>query len=218
VKSTYKMVAAVFLVSMLVNAASAFAEEPELIPREVIFGNPTQFRARISPDGTMLSYLAPYEGVINIWVKTIGTDDDHPVTKDTERPIYAYFWQQDSEHILYTRDFDGDENDHLYLVDLETGETTDLTPFEGVKVTVYEHNKHHPDNIVLSMNKENPELFDVYMMDLNTLDMEKIAENPGNVIGWDLDADLNVRGGNAFSPENDFLLLVRDEPQSEWRE
>ncbi|MCP4229876.1 MAG: S9 family peptidase, partial [bacterium] len=201
-KTTYKTVAAVSLVSLLVNAAVAFAEqEPELIPREVIFGNPTQFRARISPDGTMLSYVAPYEGVINVWVQTIGEDDARPVTKDPKRPIYAYFWQQDSEHILYTRDFEGDENDHLYRVDLDTGETVDLTPFEGVKVTVYEHNKHHPDKIVIAMNQENPQLFDVYLMDLSTLETEKIADNPGNVIGWDLDMELNVRGANAMGPD-----------------
>ncbi len=215
---SYKTFAAVLLVTLLASTASTFAEEPELIPRDVIFGYPTQFRARISPDGTMLSYVAPYEGMINVWVQTIGEDDARPVTTDTERPIYAYFWQQDSGHILYTRDFDGDENDHVYRVDIATGETTDLTPFEGVKVNVSEHNKHHPDKIVLSMNKENPELFDVYLMDLNTLEMEKIAENPGNVIGWDLDMDLNVRGANAISPESDFLLLVRDDVNSEWRE
>ncbi|UCE27634.1 MAG: S9 family peptidase, partial [Candidatus Coatesbacteria bacterium] len=219
-KITTILVIAVFTFSVLTAFAETVGpnEEPDLIPLKVLFGNPTKHRARISPDGTMLAYLAPYEDVVNVWVKTIGKEDDRPVTTDTERPIYIYTWSQDNEHVLYLRDKYGDENDHLYRVDLDTGETEDLTPFDGVKVDLYEHNKHFPNTSIITMNKRDPELFDVYSLDLETGDVEMIAENPGDVIGWDLDADQVVRGANVMAPDGSYVLRVRDDAEGDWRE
>lgn len=192
-------------------------EEPELIPRDVLFGNPTQNRARISPDGTKLAYLAPYEGVLNVWVGTIGAEDDRPVTRDVERPITNFRWAQDREHILFLRDRYGDENHHLYAVPSAGGEPVDLTPYPGVKVRILEHDKHYPAKVVLEMNKRDPELFDVYALDLETRELEMIAENPGNVRGWDVDAELAVRAANALLPDGGEQLWVRDGEGDEWR-
>jgi dipeptidyl aminopeptidase/acylaminoacyl peptidase len=223
-ESMGKIIAILIIALLAVPVLGAFAEtaaagaEPELIPLDVLFGNPTKLRARISPDGTMLAYLAPYEGVVNVWVKTIGNEDDHPVTTDTERPIYVYTWAQDNKHVLYLRDKYGDENDHLYRVDMETGETEDLTPFDGVKVELYEHNKHFPNRAIITMNRRDPELFDVYALDLETGDVEMIAENPGDVIGWDADAEQVVRGANVIAPDGSYVLRVRDDAESDWRD
>jgi dipeptidyl aminopeptidase/acylaminoacyl peptidase len=219
-KLTTILLIAVFTIPVLTAFAETVGagEEPELIPLDVLFGNPTKHRARISPDGTMLAYLAPYEDVVNVWVKTIGKEDDRPVTMDTERPIYIYTWAQDNEHVLYLRDKYGDENDHLYRVDLDSGETEDLTPFDGVKVELYEHNKHFPNRAIVTMNRRNPELFDVYALDLGTGEVEMMAENPGDVIGWDLDAGQVVRGANVMAPDGSYVLRVRDDAESDWRE
>ncbi len=219
-----KIIKFILLTVTAVPAFCAYAdtaettEEPELIPLDVLFGNPTKLRARVSPDGTMLAYLAPYEDVVNVWVKTIGKEDDRPVTTDAERPIYFYSWAQDNERVLYLRDKYGDENDHLYSVDLATGSTEDLTPFDGVKVNLYEHNKHFPGRAIITMNKRDPELFDVYALDLETGDVGTLAENPGDVIGWDLDAGQVVRGANVMAPDGSFVLRVRDDAESDWRE
>jgi len=83
---------------------------PSLIPRSVLFGNPERTGPRLSPDGLRLSYLAPAEGVLNIWVKTIGQNDDRVVTKDRKTGVRTYFWADDNETILYMQDTDGDEN------------------------------------------------------------------------------------------------------------
>src|SRR5687768_9872527 len=102
-----------------------------LIPRNVLFGNPKRVSPRISPDGQRMSYLAPRDGVMNVWVGTPGKEDYEPVTQDTDRGVMHYFWSEDSRSILYLQDAGGNENWRLYAVDLKTKSTRDLTPFEN---------------------------------------------------------------------------------------
>src|SRR5580700_5243541 len=100
-----------------------------LIPRSVLFGNPERASPQISPNGKMLAYIAPADGVLNVWIKSFGANDDHVVTHDTKRGIRMYFWQQDSAHIIFLQDQDGDEDWHIYQTDISSLETRDLTPF-----------------------------------------------------------------------------------------
>src|SRR5205823_2049532 len=111
----------------------ALARLPELIPREVLLGNPEKLRPQISPNGKMLAYLAPSGGVLNVWVCTIGQHNDRAVTGEKKRDINLFHWQADSEHILYPQDQGGNENFHVYQTDLRTSTTRDLTPYEGVR-------------------------------------------------------------------------------------
>ena len=94
-------------------------DNPTVIPREVLFGNPERASPRLSPDGRRMGYLAPDEGVLNVWVRTVDSDDGRAITHDRKRGIRVYFWAQDNRHVLYLQDSDGDENWHLYAVDLE---------------------------------------------------------------------------------------------------
>lgn len=111
------------------------AELPPLISRQVLFGNPVKAGPQISPDGQKLAYLAPdKQGVLNVWVRTVGKNDDTVVTKDKKRGIRQYFWQQDAEHLLYIQDQDGDENFHLYQTSLKTGSTRDRSTAEDNRV------------------------------------------------------------------------------------
>ena len=94
------------LVALLVVAAALVTVAQDkfttsLIPREVLFGNPERTNPQISPDGTQLGYLAPVNGVLNVWTKTIGKDDDRAVTNDTKRGIRNFTWQYDNKHVLY---------------------------------------------------------------------------------------------------------------------
>src|SRR4029079_1092591 len=109
---------------------------PPLIPRQILFGNPEKAAPEISPDGKHLAYLAPDQGVLNVWVRTIGQQDDHVVTADRKRGIHSYFWQQDSRHISYVQDLDGDENWHVYQTELQGKTTRDLTPYSGVQAEI----------------------------------------------------------------------------------
>jgi dipeptidyl aminopeptidase/acylaminoacyl peptidase len=206
----------VLLVSVAIAVTSCGTGEPELIPRTVLFGNPERIRARLSPDGDRLAYVAPVDDVLNVWVRTVGENDDRPITSDTNRGIIFYSWAQDGEHLLYIQDEGGDENWRLYAVSLETGETRDLTPYEGVQVRVLDYSKRHPNTIVVSMNQQDPRLHDVYTLDLAAGELTMVARNPGNIVGWISDYDLKVRGAVAMRPDGGLDLLVRDDEDSVW--
>src|SRR5205085_4993166 len=98
---------------------------PVLIPLADLFGNPEKASPQLAPDGTRLAYLAPDDGVLNVWVRTVGQQNDHAVTRDRKRGIRQYLWAYDNRHLLYLQDVDGDENWHIWSVDLTTGDITD---------------------------------------------------------------------------------------------
>lgn len=190
--------------------------ETKIIPREVIFGNPEKASPQISPDGTLLAYLAPVDNVLNVWIRTVGQEDDKPVTKDDDRGIRSYFWAADSKRILYLQDVGGNENWRLYGVDLTTDEIKDYTPFENVQVRIVDRNKHFPNELLIAMNKENPQVHDVYHLDLTTGDMELVARNPGNFAGWATDPNFKVRGALATNPEGGTDLMLRESEEGSW--
>jgi dipeptidyl aminopeptidase/acylaminoacyl peptidase len=198
------------------TAGTATADTVPLVPRSVLFGNPERMSPRISPDGSRLAWIAPDEGVLNVWVTPVGSWQAEPITHDRDRGIRSYFWAHDNRHLLYIQDKGGDENWRLYSVDLDTGETADLTPFEGVQARVETVDKHFPDDILVGMNRDNPQLHDVYHLDLRTGEIEKVVENPG-FIGFVVDAKLQVRGAVAPLPDGGMSILVRDTVEDEWR-
>jgi len=190
-----------------------------LVPRQVLFGNPERVSPRISPDGKRLAWIAPDEDVLNVWVNQVGAplEEAAAVTDDRDRGIRSFFWAHDNRHLLYIQDVGGDEDWHLFSVDLDTGDTQDVTPFEGVQARVDETDKRFPDTILVGLNRDNPQLHDVYRLDLPTGELEKIVENPG-FIGFLADVDLTVRAGIAPLPDGGMVLMVRDSDQDEWRQ
>lgn len=199
------------LVSLAIGfASSALAELPPLIPKDILFGNPEKAQARISPDGTRMSYLAPKDDVLNVWVKTVGKDDDRVITEDTLRGIQIHFWAQDNKHILYMQDVGGNENFHVYSVDLDKGGTTDLTPYEGVRAQPTALDPNFPNNMLVSMNKRDPRLFDLFNVDLTTGEAVLVGENPGDIVGWLPDNKFKVRGAMRATADGGFDLLVRE--------
>ncbi len=187
-----------------------------LIPREVLFGNPERVQPKISPDGRRLAWIAPVDGVLNVWVGDLAGGGGKPVTDDRERGIRTYFWAHDGRHLLYVQDKGGDENWRLYGVDLDSGSVRDLTPFDDVQAQVVEVSKHHPDQMLVGLNRDNPELHDVYRLDLTSGELAKVVENPG-FLDWVADMDLRVRCGSAPTPEGGMNVMVRDGESDEWR-
>ena len=188
----------------------------KLIPLEVLLGNPERVGAQISPDGKRLSYLAPLDGVMNVIVGEAGLGNERPVTHDTGRGIQSYLWAHDDRHLMYVRDKDGSEDFRLYDVDLETGVERDLTPLDGVQCRVIAHCKEFPNDVLIAMNKDNPELHDVYQLDLTTGALKKIVDNPG-FLDWVIDTDLKVRGAVTPLPDGGAVIMVRDDEDSDWR-
>ncbi len=196
----------------------ALAQQPPLIPREVLFGNPEKAAPQTSPDGKMLAYLAPEKGVLNVWVRTVGKADDHVVTADKKRGIRIFFWQQDSEHILYMQDFDGDENWHLYQTNLKTKMTRDLAPFQGVQAQPQPPEPNFPDQILVGLNIRDRRLHDVYRINLKNGAVELDTENPGDVADWTADNQFQIRAAQVFAPDGGTIIRVRDNPKAPWRE
>jgi dipeptidyl aminopeptidase/acylaminoacyl peptidase len=209
-------VAALAGLAIVISSCGGSNVPPEIIPKTVLFGNPEKMMARLSPDGTRLAYIAPSNDVLNVWVKTIGENDDRAITTDDNRGIFRYFWAQDGEHVLYMQDEGGNENWLLYSVNVESGEVRTLTPYEGVQVRLVDHNKHHPNTVIFAMNEQDPRLHDVYRLELDTGDIELIARNPGNILGWMTDFDLAVRGAMAMTPEGNTELLIREDEDATW--
>ncbi len=196
---------------------NAQSTSTELIPRDVIFGNPSKVSPRLSPDGTMMSYRAPVDDVMNVWVGNIGEDSVWVVTNDTLRGIRMYFWAQDNKHIMYLQDVGGNENYRLYAVDIHTGETRDLTPFDDVQVRITDIDKNFPNELLIAMNKDNPQLHDIYHLDLTSGELKPVAKNPGNVLGWVTDANFKVLGCLMTNADAGYDLMIRDTEQSDWK-
>ena len=198
--------------------SKAGAPAADLIPRDVLFEAPERANPQVSPDGTKLAFLAPRDGVLNVWVRTLGKSDDRIVTDDRKRGIRQYFWQGDSAHILYLQDKDGDENWRLYQASLGGKSTRDLTPFEGVQAQIVGTSSRVPSTLLVGLNQRDKRLFDVFRLDLIKGTLEPDTENPGDVIGWSADEDLSVRACQVISPDGGTIIRVRDGAGSAWRE
>ncbi len=182
----------ILLVTALLCLFAGGAFGADLIPLEDFFKNPQQAYFQISPDGKYVSFTQPYEHRMNIYVRPIGSDEATRITSVTDRDIWSYFWKGPNR-ILFSRDFGGDENYHIFGVDPDGGNLTDLTPFEGVRANIVDDMPDHDTDILVSLNKENPQVFDVYRLNTVTGEMTMVAKNPGNITGWVTDHDYNVR-------------------------
>jgi Tol biopolymer transport system component len=154
-----------FLFSPL--ASSAWSAELPLIPMEDFFRNPEVASFSISPDGKKLAYKKPWKRRLNIYVRDIESGQERRLTSATDRDVAGFFWKG-SDRIAFSQDKGGDENFHIFLVGIDGGDPKELTPFEGVKTYVLDDLEEDLRHLLISMNKNNPEVFDVYRCDLET--------------------------------------------------
>jgi len=171
----HRLITSLFL-ALVAVPLPVFAEPP-LISREVLFGNPDRALVTISPDGTRLAFLAAHNGVMNVWVQTVGQTDARPLTLATDRPIRWYVWAANSEQVIYRQDRGGDENFHLYAVALTDGKEVDLTPFETVQARLTAADANFPDEILVSVNNRDPKVHDVWRVNTRTGAGEMVFEN-----------------------------------------
>jgi dipeptidyl aminopeptidase/acylaminoacyl peptidase len=193
---------------------------PPLIDRELFFGDPEISGAQISPDGRFISFRKPYRDVMNIWVKRTEEPFEaaRPITADTERPVFEYFWSEDSRSVLYVQDKGGNENFHVYAVDpaaepeAETGvpPALDLTPYENVQARIYAVPEATPDKIIIGLNDRDPQVHDVYRVDLNTAERELIIQNTESIADWQMDLQGNLRLAVKVGPEGGTHVLRVD--------
>ena len=193
------------------DAAPARAEVP-LISRELIFGNPTFANIQISPDGETLSWIAPRNGVLNIYVAPIGDlSAARAITEDTGRGITGYFWAPGENTLLYVQDRGGDENFLLYGVDPTTGEEREYTPFENTRVQLLASDEDYPGQFLIGLNNRDPRWHDVYQLDIASGDLTLVYENTENFGGFTFDNDLNLRFGQRSTPDGGAIYYAYED-------
>ncbi|MGD0090883.1 MAG: S9 family peptidase [Planctomycetota bacterium] len=181
------------VVRLLEKGSNMHSTDVPLIPRKVLFGNPDRAAVQISPDGARLAWLAPLDGVLNVWV---APRDDlaaaRAVTHDTGRGIRFYLWAYTNAHILYIQDKNGDENWRLYAVDLQTNDARDLTPFEGVQARLSQVSHKFPQEVLVALNNRKPAWHDIYRINILTGERSLLLQHE-RFMGVSADDDYRLR-------------------------
>ena len=186
------------------------------IPLEEFFRNSESSSYDISPDGRYLSYLAPYESRMNIFVRGVDADSATRITSETDRDIAGYFWAND-DRLLYLKDTGGDENYQLYGIGLDGSDPRAYTAIPGVRTTIIDPLEEIDSLIIIGTNQRNPQIFDPYRLNLNTGEMTLLAENPGNIQGWMTDHDGKLRVAYAIVDGINTQILYRETEQDAFK-
>ncbi|MHC4081718.1 MAG: S9 family peptidase, partial [Planctomycetota bacterium] len=225
-KICHLLTAATLTVGMGLGTPPASAQnDTPLIPREILFGNPSKASPRLSPDGSKLSFLAPVNGVLNVWVGPVNDPDiAQPVTHDTGRGIRSYLWAYTGRHVLYLQDVGGDENWRLFCVDIDSGRETPLTPETAtapgadkpheVSARIQRVSYKYPRDVVIGLNDRDPRYHDLYVCNIDTGELVQLMENEG-FLGFHTDDDFNVRFAMRLTPDGGNEIL-RSTEDGEW--
>ena len=200
------------------NACNAETNSP-LLDRDLFFGNPQIAGGQLSPDGRFISFMKPYQGIMNVWVKEFAEpfDKARPLT-DSKRPLYGYTWTDDGKYILYVKDSDGDENMNLFAVDpsakpadgQETPESRNLTPLKDVTARIMHASQKNPDLLWVGLNNRDKAWHDLYQLEISTGDLKLVYQNDDRITGYEFDWDDNLRLLSRTDPAGNTTLLRKD--------
>jgi dipeptidyl aminopeptidase/acylaminoacyl peptidase len=180
------------------------------IPLRDFFRNPEKSNFQISPDGARISFMQSYQRRLNVFVQARAGGPAVRVTGETERDVADYIWKGPGR-IVYLKDFKGDENFHVVSVDADGKNLVDLTPFDNVRAELIDVRRDQDDEIIIGLNRRNPEVFDAYRLDLKAKALTLIAQNPGNITSWVTDHDGRIRVAITNDGVNTSLLYRTDE-------
>ena len=186
------------------------------IPLENFFKNPEKSSYQISPDGSFYSFMAPYKNRMNIFIQKIGDSSATQLTFEEARDIAGYFWPN-NEQIVFLKDEAGDENFHLFGVNIDGSNPIGFTDFEGVRAQIIDDLPDQKDFVVIGLNKRNKQVFDPYRLNLKTGEISMLAENPGNIQGWMFDHDGKLRIATAIVDGVNQSILYRENEEDEFK-
>jgi len=212
-----KLVFSAVVFSSLFTLSTAQAQQPPIIDRQLFFGEIQIAGAQISPDGQWVSFLKPYKGTRNIWVKKANEPFSaaKPVSAEATRPVRGYFWSHDSKYILYAQDAAGDENFNIYAIDptqsaeTKTGvpPTRALTNLKGVRTEIVAAPKSKPDILYIGLNDRDPQWHDLYELHLSTGEKTLVRKNTDRIAGWEFDHEGNLRLAERTNKAGDTEIL-----------
>lgn len=190
-----------------------------LLDRELFFGNPQIAGGQLSPDGKYISFMKPYQGIMNVWVKELAApfDKARPLT-DSKRPLYGYTWTEDGKYILFVKDSDGDENMNLFAVDpsaepaagKDTPESRNLTPLKDVRAQILHASQNNPDLLWVGLNDRDKAWHDLYRLEISTGELTLVYQNEDRITGYEFDWDDNLRLLSRTDPAGNTTLLRKD--------
>jgi len=212
-----RLIFAVMALSATFTGGVVNAQQPPIIDRASFFGEIQIAGAQISPDGQYLSFLKPYKGTRNIWVKKAGEPFSaaRPVSHEATRPVRQYFWSRDSKYILYAQDAAGDENFNVYAIDptqpadpaTGTPPTRALTNFKGVRTQIFAVPRAKPDTLYIGLNDRDARWHDLYELSISTGEKKLLKKNTEQIAGWDFDHDGNLRLAERTNQVGDTEIL-----------
>jgi dipeptidyl aminopeptidase/acylaminoacyl peptidase len=203
---------------LLMGTLNFRAEQPDVVPRDVIFANPVKTDPKISPDGDTIAYLAPNgNDILNIFVKSTDCSDDRQVTCEANDNIKSFGWSANDKFLLYSKDSGGDENFHIYVTNIETGETRDITPYDGIRANIISVGKEMSDSIIVAMNIKDRRFHDVYRINIIDGEVTLIEENDGSVASYLADNNQQVRAKVSMQVDGSQNIYVRETEATPWR-
>ncbi len=210
----------ILAVLSICSAITIQAEQPPIIDRAAFFGEIQIAGAQISPDGQYLSFLKPYKGTRNIWIKKASEPFSaaRPMSAEATRPIRSYFWSRDSKYLLYSQDTGGDENFNVYAIDpAKPADATSgvpptraLTSLKGVRTQIFAAPKAKPDTLYIGLNDRDAQWHDLYELTISTGDKKLLRKNTERIAGWDFDHDGNLRMAERTNQAGDTEILRVD--------
>lgn len=159
--------------------------------------------------------MAPHQSRMNVFVRKFGSQEEGTrITDVTDRDIAGFAWAND-ERILYLKDDGGDENYALFAVNLDGSDFAELTNFPEVKTQFIDPLEDDDDHVLIALNKRVSQVFDPYRLNINSGELELLAENPGNISAWMTDHNTKLRIAITTDGVNTSVLhrLTED---SEW--
>lgn len=209
-----------FLMSIVSATLAAQTPETPILDRELFFGNPQISGGQLSPDGKWISFMKPYNGIMNIWVKSFDQPFEaaRPLT-DSTRPLYGYAWTEDGRYLLYVKDKDGDENINVFAVDPNAApapdgqvpESRNLTPKEDVTAQIVHASQTNPDRMWVALNDRDKAWHDLYRLDISSGELVLLYENKDRITGYEFDWNDNLRLLNRTDEQGNTVWLRKDE-------
>ena len=205
-----KSICSAIVMTTLLGTANVQAQSAPLIPLSDFFKNPEKSAFRISPDGKKLAFMQPWKNRMNVFVQEIGKPDQLQVTFAEERDIAGYFWKNDNR-LVFLQDKGGNENFHLFAVDADAKNLKELTPFDNVRVDIIDDLADNESEMIVGLNKRNPEIYDAYKLNIVSGELTMIAENPGNISGWLTDNKGSIRVATTTDGINQSVMYRESE-------
>ncbi|MCW3789337.1 S9 family peptidase [Plebeiibacterium sediminum] len=183
------------------------------------FQKPSKSDFQFSPDGKYLSFRERDEnGKQHVYIQNTETDKITKAIVEGDDLVRGYGWVNNNR-LIYVKDKGGNENYHLFAVNTDGSNDIELTPFDDVQVNILELLKEQPDEIIIQMNKDNAEVFEPYIINVNNGEFTKLFENkdPNSpIMDYNFDKDGVLRAYTRQVNGTEMELLYRSASDKEF--